>query len=180
MKRWDVLINLLVNRSHARGAEIGVQAGRTTGRLLTRLPGLERLYCVDLWKLYPDYEKDRVKPGDAWPSQGLLDKDEGKFRKMVFPFGMKVLTLKMDSVLAATYVEDGSLDFVFIDANHLYEYVRADIVAWLPKVRREGLLIGHDLDYPTMMHKWGVRQAVEEAFGKAFHREADYIWWVEM
>ena len=164
MKRWDVLINLLANRSHARGAEIGVQAGRTTSRLLTKLPGLEKLYCVDLWRLYPDYEKDRVRQGDAWPSQGLLDEDEKKFRKLVFPFGMKVLTLKMDSVRAATYVEDGSLDFVFIDANHLYEYVRDDIAAWTPKVRRGGLVIGHDYNYPVKMHTWGVKRAVDEVF----------------
>ncbi len=179
MKRWDVLIKLLLPRAHARGAEIGVQAGRTTGRLLTKLPGLERLYCVDLWELYPDYKKDQVRPGDEWPSQALLDKDREKFRRMVVPFAMKVLTFKMESTVAAKYVGDGSLDFVFIDANHLYEYVKADIAAWAPKVKRGGLIAGHDYSYPTVAYEWGVKQAVDEAFEGRVTLGPDYTWWVE-
>ena len=40
--------------------------------------------------------------------------------------------------------DDNSLDFVFIDADHKYESVRADILAWMPKVKKGGILAGHD------------------------------------
>jgi len=42
--------------------------------------------------------------------------------------------------------EDGSLDFVFIDADHSMEAVDEDIRLWEPKVKKGGLVSGHDID----------------------------------
>ena len=55
-----------------------------------------------------------------------------------------------------------AFDFVFIDADHSYEAVRADILAYRPLVKRGGILAGHDY-----APKWeGVRQAVDELLPK--------------
>jgi predicted O-methyltransferase YrrM len=56
--------------------------------------------------------------------------------------------------------EDESLDVVFIDLTHTYESVKQDIELWLPKVKKGGLLAGHDYenDWP------GVVMAVDEKF----------------
>ena len=43
--------------------------------------------------------------------------------------------------------KDGSLDFVYIDANHLLRYVIEDICEWSKKVRRGGIVSGHDYFY---------------------------------
>ena len=48
------------------------------------------------------------------------------------------------SVDVAPEVEDGSLSFVYIDADHSYEAVANDIMLWFPKVRRGGFIGGHD------------------------------------
>jgi predicted O-methyltransferase YrrM len=62
------------------------------------------------------------------------------------------------SVIAAGQFADGSVDFAFIDADHDYESVRADLGAWWPKIKPGGILAGHD--YGTC---WvGVTQAVDE------------------
>lgn len=45
---------------------------------------------------------------------------------------------------AASLVPDGWADFVFIDAGHSYEAVRADIRAWECKVKPGGWFGGHD------------------------------------
>ena len=73
-------------------------------------------------------------------------------------------------------IADGDLDWVFIDANHNYDYVRADIAAWTPKVRPGGIIAGHDyLDRDG----WGVIRAVDEAFGERVCRARHSVWWVE-
>ena len=54
--------------------------------------------------------------------------------------------------------EDGSLDFIFIDASHQYPDVLKDIKLWSKKVKIGGYITGHDIDMD------GVRQAVTESF----------------
>jgi predicted O-methyltransferase YrrM len=61
----------------------------------------------------------------------------------------------------ATKYADGSLDWVFIDADHAYESVVKDLDAWLPKVRKGGIIAGHDFaEWPG----FGVIRAVTERF----------------
>ena len=50
----------------------------------------------------------------------------------------------MPSLAAATLFPNDSLDFVFIDADHAYDAVRADVTAWRPNVKVGGTLAGHD------------------------------------
>ena len=69
-----------------------------------------------------------------------------------------VNTLVMSSVEAAATFKDRSVDFVFIDGSHAYEDVKADIEAWLPKIKPGGLLAGDD--YSKEWH--GVMEAVDE------------------
>jgi len=70
--------------------------------------------------------------------------------------------IRASSVEAAKLYKDGSLDFVFIDAGHDYESVKADIAAWAPKVRPGGFLAGHDFNAATPTND--VERAVYEAF----------------
>lgn len=178
MKRWDVLSRLLRHRPHAIGAEIGVQAGRTTRHLLRSLPGLRTLYCVDPWQLYPDYELDRVHPADEWPSQRMLDQDRARFMAVETEFPGRIVVVSMTSERAAAVVPDDALDFAFIDANHLYDYIRRDLQIWSAKVKPGGVVAGHDYAFPV--DAWGVQRAVDEAFGDRVHVEPDYVWWVEV
>jgi hypothetical protein len=71
------------------------------------------------------------------------------------------IPIRKSSVEAAKCFEDKSLDFVFIDACHDYEAVKADILAWLPKVKVGGILAGHDYHEDRMYHP-GVHDAVVE------------------
>ena len=58
---------------------------------------------------------------------------------------------------AATYADE-SVDVVYIDADHSYEGVAADLDAWRPKVRRGGFIGGHDYHDGFQ----GVKRAVNE------------------
>lgn len=72
-----------------------------------------------------------------------------------------------DSFDRAKDFEDESIDFCFIDANHTYEFVKRDIAAYLPKMKKGGIMAGHDynLSHP------GVIQAVNEAFSDHVNRD---------
>lgn len=66
-----------------------------------------------------------------------------------------VTQMRMKSTEAVDLFADNSVDFVFIDGDHSTEAVIADIKAWLPKVKINGILAGHDYDHDS------VKQAVQ-------------------
>lgn len=61
-------------------------------------------------------------------------------------FGDKIVLIISDSVSASRLFGDASLDWVHLDARHDYASVKADIEAWLPKVKPGGWLSGDDYD----------------------------------
>lgn len=66
------------------------------------------------------------------------------------------------SVAAAAEFDDESVDFAFVDADHDYTSVAADIRAWWPKIKIRGILAGHDY-----VSGWvGVAKAVDEHVAK--------------
>lgn len=73
-----------------------------------------------------------------------------------------VYPLIVTSERAALLFPDESLDFVFIDADHRYAEVRADVARWWPKVKPGGTIAGHDYDE----HWPEVKAAVNDFFGE--------------
>ncbi len=66
-----------------------------------------------------------------------------------------------DSIDAVKFFPAESVDFIFLDGCHGYGYVRDELTAWLPKMKRDGILAGHDWPVPDI--KW----AVCERFGQS-------------
>jgi predicted O-methyltransferase YrrM len=119
-------------------------------------PHVEMLLCVDPW---PDYRGQR---GDdvyaAWVEATAAFANVAAMRK--------------SSIEAARKFDDGSLDSVYIDALHDYESVKADIMAWRPKLKPGGILAGHDYG----PHAPGVVRAVDELIGKPSRVYGDTTW----
>lgn len=83
---------------------------------------------------------------------------------------------RVDSFVAAKNFEDESIDFLFLDANHTYEFISKDIPAYLPKMKKGGVISGHDWSDD------GVKRAVREAFkkGEFVVDESQDIWYVQL
>lgn len=123
-----------------KGAEVGVFGGYFSEVLCKAMPGLD-LTCVDIW------------------GHGKYQRAEDECLARLKPYGCKII--KKFSAEGAKDVEDGSLDFVYIDAAHDYENVKIDINAWAPKVRVGGIIAGDDFyDFPS--GEGGVMKAVTE------------------
>jgi len=78
------------------------------------------------------------------------------------PIEKYYIPIRKPSIEAANQFQDHSLDFVFIDASHEYEDVKNDIKAWLPKVKKNGILAGHDYYTGEQNYHPGVKKAVHE------------------
>jgi len=103
--------------------------------MFEKIPGL-KLYLVEPYK---DYESGNRRYGAA---------NHDKFKRMTLKRlrGKDIVLLEMFSEDAARKVPDDSLDFVYIDGMHLYDFVMQDIILWSRKVREGGIISGHDYD----------------------------------
>lgn len=137
-----------------KGAEVGVWRGHMSAALLQR-PDLE-LYMVDDWIGNEEFASLGYGPDDQMANKAMAV-EQTSFA------AVRRHVVHNTSVVAAEGCEDGSLDFVFIDAEHSYDSVKSDISAWLPKLKPGGLLCGHD--YANGEYPFGaeVKRAVDEA-----------------
>jgi len=162
-KRFDILIDLINKNKFTKIAEVGVSRGFTAREVIAKCKQLERYYMID-----PD-------PNEVFEYEN------------VFRGYKHALFLRLKSIQAVKCIEDEELDLVFIDADHGYENVTEDIKLWLPKVRKGGILYGHDYNE----YNKGVIRAVNEIFLEP-HLEEDeldyppkegdksYVWWVSV
>ncbi len=149
--------------------EVGSWAGRSSDAVLSgnlKNPN-GKVYCVDTWKGSKEVY-DMTNP--MAKERDMLE----VFKKNVGHYSNLNIIVK-PSVEAAKDFEDGSIDICWIDAGHTYEEVLNDIDAWLPKVKKGGILAGHDYIKDVWM---GVVQAVDERFGKP-DEVVDWIWVVD-
>ena len=163
--RWEVITGLCLINGFRIGAELGVSGGRFTSFLLGRIPDAQMI-AVDLW----DAQEPREEEGtETYADHNLPGKYEYLKETWGQYFPGRFKMLRMSTLEAAKQVADGSLDFIFIDADHSYSGCKGDIEAWAPKVRKGGLIAGHDYNWHT------VRRAVDEKYAKVMVY-ADNVW----
>lgn len=166
---------------NARGVEVGVFRGVLSQYLLRK--GVARLFMVDTWapaEEQPEHYRE-TKDYCAGLTVAECGANEALARAVAARSGGKAVVLKLPSVVAAAQINDGSMDFVFLDADHSYEGVRDDIAAWLPKVRKGGWIGGHD--YANDMPEYdfsGVKRAVDEAFPDGVDMDDNFTWFVRI
>jgi len=85
--------------------------------------------------------------------------------------------VKLPGVKACEWFTDGSADFVYIDADHCYEPVKIDIEMWLPKLKPDGWLCGHD--YMGQGTANGVEQALIDTVGQPDKVFPDKSWVIQ-
>jgi hypothetical protein len=141
--------------------EVGCWKGRSAAYLGVSIVNSRKriaLHCVDHWQ--------DPKTPDL----------QATFEANLAPLVAAGLDLKMhvsESHLAAAHFPNQSLDFVWLDAGHRFDEVRADLLAWLPKMRPNSLIGGDD---------WGflsVATAVRDVLGSDVQLDSadNWPWW---
>lgn len=140
------------------GAEIGVLRGRFSKVIMSSWDGT--IILVDPWKFFESGYEDSCNV-----IQEQQSKNYRRTKKRLRLYRNKVVFMRETSLEASLKIKDNSLDWVFIDANHAYEYVKQDIEAWWPKVKSGGIFSGHDYKNGTTESGiYGVKKAVDEFF----------------
>lgn len=164
-KRWDILVGLIRSRGLLRGAEVGVKAGENIRRVLQQCPDFH-FVAIDCWDPRFQYQN--------W-GKHAQEHNEILFDRVCRMFPGRVEKFKGYSLRMSGMFDDESFDIVFIDGDHSRAACEADIVAWLPKVRRGGVICGHDYGHPKLP---GVKEAVDTFFPSVALYD-DYVWLAE-
>ena len=123
------LKHLIESNGYTSMAEIGVRDGRTTFYLLDNISSL-KIYAIDtnISQFY---------------NHTVMNK-----------YGSRLIAIEGNSNLVADKIP--AVDLIFIDADHNYDPCSKDIIAYNKKIKKGGILSGHDIDFP------GVNKAVNE------------------
>lgn len=188
-----------LTRSVARHGMRCLEIGSWLGYSATRIGGICRehsgaLTCVDTWQGSESTSALAALARENDIYQLFLENIE---RAGLTP---TVRAMRIDSAHAADALRGEEFDLVFIDGDHVYEAVRADIERFAPLVKAGGILCGHDClgpladfdpdwiranlhlnhvvhprDSDVGVHP-GVVLAVHETFPGAFIENE--VWWV--
>lgn len=143
----DVFEVASVFKPNSLMVEIGSYSGEST-ELFCMSGRVKTLYAVDPWQNGYD-DKDEASYIRS------MDDVEKMFDERTERFKDIVIKQKMTSKAASVLFTDRTVDCVYIDGLHTCEGVMNDINLWLPKLKLDGIIAGHDF------YMDGVRKAVE-------------------
>ena len=137
------IIHLINFMNYKIGCEVGVYRGLSLLNLTQHCSSIEKMYAIDNWKPYTDYKYDE--------NGQHCDIKDIELSKIIFEHNLKysgvdskVEVIEKDSEIASKNFEDNYFDFICLDCYSNSEEISNNIEYWWPKIKNEGLLIGHD------------------------------------
>lgn len=141
------------------GLETGIEKGKNAVVMFENIPNL-KLYGLDSYKRHPQasYIYDAEKRN--WDDRYLQGVKEQCMKRMK---GRNVVMIEKFTEDGIKDIKDNSLDFVYLDADHSYDFVMQDMILWGRKLKKGGVMSGHDYyDHNKSDRRWKVAQAVKD------------------
>jgi hypothetical protein len=149
-------------------AELGVYKGDFSEQILERRP--KKLHLIDPWK----FETDKAYSaswygGSVGESQARMDAIYDSVIARFDPGARSgiVQVHRSSSSTCSSQFPDNYFDWIYIDGNHQYEFVKQDLDLYLPKVKPHGLIAGDDYGIPGWWQD-GVTKAVDEVIANGW------------
>jgi hypothetical protein len=160
----------IINNKSITGCEIGTESGNNALNMLTHLD-IKHIILID-----PFLNYGNMCGGGVLETPEIATSCKNYAFNLLSDFIDKITWIIDFSENEASNIENESLDFVYIDGNHRFEYVQKDIELYYPKIKYGGWLSGHDFKNGEP----GVKQAVIE-FCKSnnlvFYNQK-WDWWI--
>jgi hypothetical protein len=170
----DALTELVKECQPGMAVEVGSWVGESALAICKGLPERSQLVCVDTFLGSPCDGSGRMAirvGGDV--VRRAFDLNTKKYQDE------NILRVwSMTDALARAQMEkrDWKVDFLYLDADHEYDFVRRQIEGWTKFMSPEGVIAGHDfaVGFP------GVERAVREMFSEFTHIEGTAVWYADV
>lgn len=179
---YKKIVNQFNTGSHF--VEVGSWRGRSSVYMAVEIINSKKdikFDCVDPFYFEKYYKEglNSYQQNPYYVEDYDLNKVYEEFLENIKPVQHVINHIKDFSTNASSKYKNNSLDFVFLDGNHLYKSVIADIEHWLPKIKIDGILSGHDF-WPEhhYLYQEGVNRAVIKKFGDKFTVTDDGCWYI--
>lgn len=159
--------------------EVGVWLGEFSQAILDNLD-IKKIYLIDPWKIHKHIDKIYyINRADTANNQIEMDRLYHNTIKR-FKGNNKVQIYRKSSVEASKLFVDGSLDFVYIDGCHDYNFVFDDLNHWSKKINNKGLLICDDYIWGNEQTGKSVQNAIKSflktsQFAKFKHFNSQFV-----
>lgn len=142
--------------------EVGSYNGESA-QVFLNTNAFSSIYCLDAWEGGYD-SRDWASNNIANSEQYFLNfaKQNPDIIKVYKNYSREIPSL----------FEDEFFDLIYIDANHSFDAVKADILSCLPKVKKGGYIAGHDYGYSM----FEVKDAVDQTIGQPDKIFCDTSW----
>ena len=143
MKRELLIKKIIKENNYKTIVEVGTYRGQFAKHLYETEPN--ELHLIDPWnkfdkEVFSDYTQyDQNK----WDS--LHENVKAKFNYD------NVFVHRLTSEEGVKMFMDSTIDLVYIDGNHAYDFVKQDLNLWLPKIKKGGMLCGHDYQLKSVI-----------------------------
>jgi hypothetical protein len=139
------------------GIEIGVQSGDYAKMILEESE--LHLILLDSWRELVDYPDK----GNVTTAQHLVLMNNTL--KTLSEFEGRFTLMRELSEVAVNFFKDDLFDFLYMDANHSEQFVYTELIRWWKKVKKGGVMAGHDyVNLTDEVNDFGVKNAVDKFF----------------
>jgi len=163
----ESVLKLILDNKCKRIAEVGIWKSKTVKHVLKNTKQVKEYWAIDSWCFFGSDKgrMSRLTPND-WNSLY-------KYACTLMRYFSALKVLRMESVEAASIFPLEYFDMVYIDADHSMAALERDIIAWIPHIRKDGILSGHD--YNSRRHK-DVAVVIDRLFGNNITLLEDCVW----
>jgi len=167
---YGTLTKVIRDRGFQTVVEVGIGYGLHAKELLKNTE-LRMLYLVDPMKFYPNdgFAQEVLNTVPPVPG-GQFDEMVSLIKAELAPWASRYRWIRKESLtVVPSEISDESIDCVFVDGDHSYAAVKADLAFWWKKVRPGGMMLGDDYwmdDVAIAVHEFALENNVTLTFAE--------------